>query len=207
MGAVAVLSVAALAVCAGGCQPTQRVSRGAEVTIQEDSLPLPCPALSCEKIGLETCFDARDDDCDGLVDEGCGLPVSVLQIVVAWDDPATNLDLEVTDPRGEVAQVGEPTTLGLVRDRDCPGVESACGGQNVEVVTIDRDAVPEGRFLVRLVRRWPANPKDPLVIRLGGHRGTVPLVGTITLKAEERERQFLIEQLTTDGNCASLPGS
>jgi hypothetical protein len=168
---------------------------------------MPCPALNCIKTGLETCFDARDDNCDGLVDEGCGLPVSVLQIVVAWDDATTNLDLEVTDPSGEVAQVGEPTTLGLVRDRDCPGSESACGGQNVEVVTLERDAVPTGRFLVRLVRRSPIIPQKSLLVRLGGHIGTVPLVKEFSLEKQERQRQFFVDQLTTEGKCARVDRS
>jgi hypothetical protein len=207
LGAVTVLSVAALFVGGHGCEPVRHVPGDVLGRHSSEDDPLPCPASGCVAGTIETCFDAKDDDCDGLVDEGCGLPVGILQILMAWDVPDANVDLEVTDPNGEVAGVGRPTTLGLVRDRDCPGEEAACGGQNVEVVTLEAGAVPSGRFLVRVVRRSPISPGNRLVVRLGGHLARSPLGAVLSLLPEERVRELSLEQLIVPRNCATLSGS
>ncbi|MDD9944127.1 MAG: hypothetical protein OXU20_23995 [Myxococcales bacterium] len=46
-----------------------------------------------------TC-NARDEDCDGIIDEGCGYGTGAVQITLAWDSGA-DLDLYVTDPSGQ----------------------------------------------------------------------------------------------------------
>src|SRR5262245_45489344 len=84
---------------------------------------------SCTPAGPETCFDARDDNCNGIIDEGCGVPTGVVQFVIAWNKPSADVDLDVTDPSGELAEVGRSTESGLVKARDCPGPSNQCHGQ------------------------------------------------------------------------------
>lgn len=150
---------------------------------------------SCIATGVETCFDARDDNCNGLFDEGCGLPDGPLQILVAWDSPAADVDIEVFDPNGEPALVGKLTSLGLTKDRDCPGEPNECGGQNIEVVYLEGDRVPDGRYAVtlRLERADPVGKE--VTLRLGGHIGNEPIIGSWTLSAESPEYRFEIERI------------
>jgi tRNA (guanosine-2'-O-)-methyltransferase len=148
----------------------------------------------CISRGVETCFDARDDNCNGLVDEGCGLPDGPLQILIAWEPPEADVDLEVFDPAGEPALVGQPTAAGLVKDRDCPKEPNECGGQNVEVVYLDGDRVPPGRYLVTLRLHRPGPLLRDVTLRLGGHMGNDPLSGDYTLSSEVPEAHFELER-------------
>jgi hypothetical protein len=139
----------------------------------------------CDATGLETCFNATDDNCDGLVDEGCGLATGSIQIVIAWDIADADVDLEVTDPNGEQAEVGKSTRLGLTKDRDCPGEGGDCGGQNFEVVTSAGDTVPMGRYRVTLLlERAPAKGAR-VHVRIGGHLGQDALAGQVELSGED----------------------
>ncbi|HEY5961271.1 MAG TPA: hypothetical protein VIV60_32160, partial [Polyangiaceae bacterium] len=124
---------------------------------------------ACAATGLETCFNATDDNCNGVVDEGCGLAVGTLQLVIAWDPPDADVDLDVADPGGESARVGEATALGLVKDRDCPGEGDVCGGQNIEVVTCVTDTVPLGRYRVTLTLEKPPTNGEAVLVHVGGH--------------------------------------
>ena len=41
---------------------------------------------ACTPSGPELCFNARDDNCNGIIDEGCGVSTGLVQFVIAWDD-------------------------------------------------------------------------------------------------------------------------
>jgi uncharacterized protein YfaP (DUF2135 family) len=113
------------------------------------------------------------------------LAVGVLQIVMAWDVPEADVDLDVADPNGESARVGEATALGLVKDRDCPGEADGCGGQNIEVVTSTTDSVPRGRYRVTLTLAKPSPNGQAVLVRVGGHVGQDSIAGQVPLALEK----------------------
>lgn len=108
----------------------------------------------------EICGNASDDNGNGVADEGCGLPTGLAQFLLAWEEPKADVDLRVLDPNGELVEVGRPTKSGLVKDRDCPGRKSDCGGHNLEVVYLEQGKLLRGdyRVRVRLVSLGGAEP-------------------------------------------------
>jgi len=76
---------------------------------------------ACVPTGPERCGNARDDNCNGIIDEGCGIATGIVQFVIAWDAPLADVDLLVTDPKGDLVEVRRKSSAGLVKDRDCPG--------------------------------------------------------------------------------------
>lgn len=143
---------------------------------------------TCKPRGIEACFNAIDDDCDGLWDEGCGLATGVLQLVVAWDRADVDVNLEVWDPRGEPARVGYTTALGLSKDRDCPGLLDECRGQNVEVVTVAGEELPRGHFRLRVELQQAASTLSAVNVQIGGHIGSTPTRGSCALSSHNPRR-------------------
>ncbi|MGC4064210.1 MAG: hypothetical protein QM784_06115 [Polyangiaceae bacterium] len=146
----------------------------------------------CNASGIEICFDAVDQNCDGAVDEGCGVPDGALQLIAAWPIADADVDLEVIDPHGELASIVRSTSLGLVKDRDCPKAPDECGGQNVEVVYLDAVQVPAGRYVVTLRLKRARAPAVPVTVRLGGHIGSEAVSGSWTLTRDVPAAQFEI---------------
>lgn len=123
--------------------------------------------LSCTPTGVEMCFDATDNNCNGVLDEGCGLHTGILQFTIAWEETEADVDLNVYDTSGELARVGEPTLDGLTKDRDCPRMNGECQGQNVENVFLSEGDPKRGRYRV-VVRLDKLNGATaPLKVRLG----------------------------------------
>jgi hypothetical protein len=102
--------------------------------------------IACTPTGVELCFDARDNNCNGIIDEGCGLHTGILQFTIAWEATEADVDLNVYDAAGELARVGEPTAGGLMKDRDCPRASGECQGQNVENVFLTDGEPRRGRY-------------------------------------------------------------
>lgn len=126
---------------------------------------------TCVPTGPERCFDAKDDNCNGVIDEGCGLQTGVLQFTIAWGEATADVDLEVTDPDGDLATTEGPTRSGLSKDRDCPRAGADCYGQNVENVFLGEGEPVRGRYrvVVRLDSIGQATP--PLRVQLGARVG------------------------------------
>lgn len=136
------------------------------------------PAAACYPAPVETCLNAHDDDCNGLVDEGCGLPAGELTFALSWLGQA-DFDLEIVDPGGELLQVGYPVSSGLEKLRDCPS--EACGSTQYEYVYLPKArTLQPGTYRVRVVLRSGG---------LWGQGGSARLaVGTVEGTREYRAR-------------------
>src|SRR6188768_3148446 len=98
----------------------------------------------------EACANAVDDNQNGLIDEGCGLSLGLVQFLAGWSAAKADVDLRVVDPNGDLIEVGRVARSGLTKDRDCPGRGSECQGRNLENVYLtEREPLP-GEYRVRL---------------------------------------------------------
>jgi len=151
---------------------------------------------ACTPTGVEMCFDARDDNCNGVIDEGCGLHTGILQFVIAWEAASADVDLNVYDPAGELARTGEPTSSGLVKDRECPQANNECQGQNVENVFLAEGEPKRGKYRV-VVRLDKLNGATaPVRVRLGARVGQRPFGMVLELSpgpgTEEKSFEFVL---------------
>jgi hypothetical protein len=161
----ALAALAALAASTLSCIDAAAPPRELDVTIPEGA----GLESTCTPTGPEICFNAKDDNCNGVIDEGCGLHTGILQFVIAWDLADVDVDLNVFDPTGEMADVGKPTPSGLVKDRDCPK-SGECQGQNVENVYLSEGEPKKGHYKV-VVHLEKPNVTTPVRVRLGVRMG------------------------------------
>ena len=146
--------------------------------------------LACTPSGPELCFDATDNNCNGIIDEGCGVQTGPLQFAIAWTE-GPDVDLDVIDPGAELAKVGERTTLGLVKDRDCGRSQSACHGQNTENVFFAGERPPPGKYRVRIKLDNAEGVHLPLTVRFGGRLGIQTFSLDLQIASADDEKQFV----------------
>jgi tRNA (guanosine-2'-O-)-methyltransferase len=128
-------------------------------------------ASGCVSTAPERCFDATDDNCNGIIDEGCGIETGPVQFAIAWEPARVDVDLLVSDPAGELAEVGHTLASGLVKQRDCPGRSNECRGQNLENVYLDAPEAPQGTYRVRVVLENLGGQNPPVQVRFGARVG------------------------------------
>jgi tRNA (guanosine-2'-O-)-methyltransferase len=187
-------TAAALTLALGGCLEVPAPPPKDAVALRDLKAPEGVGLeVACTPTGVERCFDARDDNCNGLIDEGCGLQTGILQFTIAWPDKQADVDLNVTDPAGQLAATGETTSSGLLKDRDCPRPE--CQGQNVENVYLVDGPPRRGRYRVVVRLDKLSGATAPVVVRLGARVGQRSFGATVELSpgAATESRTFELE--------------
>jgi tRNA (guanosine-2'-O-)-methyltransferase len=144
----------------------------------------------CVTSGPETCFDATDDNCNGVIDEGCGVETGPVQFAIAWELAKADVDLLVTDPSGELAEVGRSLGSGLTKQRDCPGRNDECRGKNLENVYLNGPEAPRGRYAVRIVLESLGGESPPVRVRFGARVGPRSFAEEFVLERTEAVREM-----------------
>ena len=203
---LSVLVVLAAMVAVSGCRVRVRghVPR-ATVTVQGPATPPP-PSASvsvrvtpqgagvtmvenyCTAGAAETC-NGLDDNCNGVIDEGCGYNTGNIQITLAWATGA-DLDMYVTDPTGfTISYQNTQSPSGGHLDHDARG---ACVRQQsdatVENVYWNTMSPPSGQYQVE-VHYWgdcnvASTTQATLSIAVGGQ-----IIGAYQVVLNPRERQ------------------
>ena len=148
---------------------------------------------ACVPTGPELCFNAIDDNCNGILDEGCGVHTGAIQFAIAWDDPDADVDLNVIDPNGELVEVGRVTQSGLTKQRDCPGRSNACQGQNMENVYLEDGEPLAGAYSVSVRLEELGKSEPPVLVMLGARVGQKTYSLEFNLKRPEDEQQVTLE--------------
>jgi hypothetical protein len=167
------LRYAALLLSACVPAPSVKEARGAHVEATNLSAPRGTTLVqACTPTGPELCFNAVDDNCNGVIDEGCGLQTGALQFVIAWSASAADVNLVLTTPAKERVPNDRTrsTASGFHLDRDCPA-DDGCNGQNVEDVYFDGIEPPRGHYAVDIVLLDPHGADTPVKVRFGARLG------------------------------------
>jgi hypothetical protein len=128
----------------------------------------------CVPRGPELCFNATDDDCNGIIDEGCGVHTGPLQFTIAWGSAPADVNLAIVLPTGERIPDGKTkTNEGFTLDRDCPGADR-CRDQNVENIYYGpsgEDRPPRGHYTVEIGLADLRGAPPPIAVRFGARLG------------------------------------
>ena len=154
------------------------------------TVPASLAQKACTPTGPELCFNATDDNCNGIIDEGCGLRTGLVQFAIAWDEPKADVDLRVFDPSGELVEVGRPARSGLVKERDCPGRNNECRGQNLENVYLGDGDPLRGEYRVRIRLEALGGENPPIRVAFGARVGPKTYSATVSLDAPEAEQEL-----------------
>jgi hypothetical protein len=156
--------------------------------------PPPGAALeqACMPTGPELCFNAVDDNCNGVIDEGCGEETGVLQFTIAWSSSSADVNLTLETPdHVKVQQPQAPPTpgSGCSLDRDCPRSE-ACRGQNVENIHCEAAEPMRGHYVVEITLARLNGAEEPVKVHFGTRLGGRTTGFDVDLSTEEAKRTF-----------------
>ena len=121
------------------------------------------------------------------------MPTGLVQFVIAWDEAAADVDLNVTDPNGALVQVGDSNQSGFVKDRDCPGRNNACHGQNLENVYLEEGEPLRGKYSVRIRLEKLGGENPPIKVTLGARVGPKTYAAKFELNEPSDERELRME--------------
>src|SRR5262245_51967781 len=125
----------------------------------------------CTPTGPELCFNASDDNCNGVIDEGCGVGTGVLQFMVAWGDSPADVDLNVVDPNNVRVTKKEPNSpSSLHLERNCP--DDGCHQQNAENIYFDGTEPVRGKYIVEVRLVDPRGAELPVKVHLSARVGS-----------------------------------
>jgi len=185
---LAALSLLWLSACQPAIAANDAVAEGPSLLA---TVPSSLAQKPCAPSGPELCFNATDDNCNGIIDEGCGLHTGLVQFAIAWDEPRADVDLRLFDPSGELIEVGRTSRSGLVKERDCPGRNSDCHGQNLENVYLSDGEPLRGEYRVRIRLESLGGENPPIHVAFGARVGPKTYSQTLSLEAPEAERELV----------------
>ncbi|MCA9606057.1 MAG: hypothetical protein KC619_10710 [Myxococcales bacterium] len=202
------LAVGALVIVSlGGCRARVRVAAPPRVAVTQ---PPPAPVASagvrvsvggvgvsavttaCNPNAAEVC-NGLDDNCNGVIDEGCGFSSGNIQITLAWTTGA-DLDLYVTDPTGYTISYSRTRSpSGGVLDHDARGAcVRAQAGATIENVYWDAPRPPQGTYRVEVHNYSGCQVSNvtqgTLSISVGGQ-----IIGAYNVVLQPGERQPVAE--------------
>jgi hypothetical protein len=178
-----------LGACARPVAPAPPAGEGGGALL--GTVPASLAQKACTPTGPELCFNATDDNCNGIIDEGCGLRTGLVQFAIAWDEPKADVDLRVFDPNGELVEVGRPARSGLVKERDCPGRNNECRGQNLENVYLSDGDPLRGEYRIRIRLEALGGENPPIRVAFGARVGPKTYSATVSLDAPEAEQELI----------------
>jgi hypothetical protein len=178
---------------ASGCGRRASESGAQGPAVRRFGTPSGVVVRACTPTGPERCFDARDDNCNGIIDEGCGVNTGLVQFTIAWEEPNADVDLDVTDPNGELVEVNRATQAGLTKEKDCPGRHSECRGQNLENVFLEDGDPERGEYRVRVRLEKLGGEEPPIRVTLGARVGPKTYAFELALTKPEEELEIVLE--------------
>jgi len=147
---------------------------------------------ACTPTGPEVCGNAIDDNCNGVIDEGCGIMVGKVQFEVAWGESTAVVELSVSDPQGDKVDTNHPATRsGLRLDRKCP--QDGCHGQNVDNIVFVGETPMPGQYTVDVRLVDPGKAPLPVKMHFGWRVGERVSGSTFTLGAVDEKKEFSFE--------------
>lgn len=181
---VALAAAAIIAACVPTTTPAGPSLVAKNVTASEGAVM----TAGCTPTGPELCFNATDDNCNGIIDEGCGVGTGVLQFVIAWGDSPADVDLTVTDPNAaKVTKSNRNTPSGLQLEKNCP--DDGCHQQNVENVFFDGPEPVRGKYLVEVRLTDARGAELPVNVHLSARMGARTWAMDLALSPGATERQ------------------
>jgi hypothetical protein len=146
----------------------------------------------CTPTGEEICFNAIDDNCNGVIDEGCGMGTGILQWEIAWGDSPAEVELLVTDPAGDrLSDANRSTPSGLHLDHVCP--KDGCHGQNVDNVFFEGHDPPQGHYAVAIKLIDPKGATLPLKVQFGWKVGGRSSGAELMIASPDDKKEFSFE--------------
>jgi hypothetical protein len=176
---------ACLALAACGASAPKAVTALTPEAAEDAPLPSATTATS-----PEVCANAADDNRNGLIDEGCGLSLGLVQFLAGWSAAKADVDLRVIDPNGELIEVGRVARSGLTKDRDCPGRGTECQGRNLENVYLAEGEPLKGEYRLRLRLESLGGESPPVRVTLGTRLGPISRSYEVALEAPEAEHEI-----------------
>jgi len=124
---------------------------------------------SCTPTQAEVCFNAIDDNCNGVIDEGCGVHTGTVQFELAWNGSKSKVAFYLLLPpdNHRMPDSGEaPDSPGFHHDRNCSATDD-CGGQNVENIYFDGVMPPKGHYEVHVTLDELGSEEPPIRAHFG----------------------------------------